>query len=122
MYEASTYLCVSSSECRHFVLDQANLRSKFFSDDEFDGTLRQLFSDNAPKGNFCAGIPVPAARSLEQRETRLTGEDRDCFLRFMRKMLKWEPELRDSAKELAEDEWILKHGVNTDELPRTPPS
>ncbi|KAL4917872.1 kinase-like domain-containing protein [Aspergillus aurantiobrunneus] len=46
---------------------------------------------------------------LEQRETTLEGEDRACFLRFMRKMLQWEPEKRSSAKELAEDEWIRKH-------------
>ncbi|KAG5914186.1 hypothetical protein E4U61_006019 [Claviceps capensis] len=39
----------------------------------------------------------------------LEGEDRDCFLRFMRKMLQWDPEKRRSAKELAEDEWVLKH-------------
>lgn len=50
---------------------------------------------------------------LERRETSLEGEDkkedRECFLRFMRKMLQWEPEKRSSAGELTEDEWILKH-------------
>jgi hypothetical protein len=44
---------------------------------------------------------------LEERETTLEGlEEREAFLRFMRKMLQWEPEKRSSAKELAEDEWI----------------
>ncbi|KAG5969433.1 hypothetical protein E4U56_008335 [Claviceps arundinis] len=75
------------------LLAQANLRSKFFSDE----------------GEFCAGIPIPESRPLEQRESVLEGEDRACFLRFMRKMLQWDPEKRSSAKELAEDEWILKH-------------
>ncbi|KAK7704989.1 hypothetical protein SLS57_010272 [Botryosphaeria dothidea] len=69
------------------LLARAKLRSKFFSDAE--------------------SIP------LERRETTLEGEDkkedRECFLRFMRKMLQWEPEKRSSAGELAEDEWILKH-------------
>ncbi|KAG6099016.1 hypothetical protein E4U31_004584 [Claviceps sp. LM219 group G6] len=74
------------------LLARANLRSKFFSD----------------AGEFCAGIPIPEPRPLEQREMFLKGEDKDCFLRFMRKMLQWEPEKRSSAKELAEDEWILK--------------
>ncbi|KAG6188441.1 hypothetical protein E4U10_005257 [Claviceps purpurea] len=74
------------------LLARANLRSKFFSD----------------AGEFCAGIPIPEPRPLEQRETSLKGEDKDCFLRFMRKMLQWEPEKRSSAKELAEDEWIVK--------------
>lgn len=36
-------------------------------------------------------------------------EDRECFLRFMRKMLQWEPEKRSTASELLDDEWILKH-------------
>ncbi|KAG6111894.1 hypothetical protein E4U13_004546 [Claviceps humidiphila] len=71
-----------------YLLAQANLRSKFFSDE---------------------GIPIPESRPLEQRESVLEGEDRACFLRFMRKMLQWDPEKRSSAKELAEDEWILKH-------------
>ncbi|KAG6092785.1 hypothetical protein E4U14_000546 [Claviceps sp. LM454 group G7] len=75
------------------LLPRANLGSKFFSD----------------IGEFCAGIPIPESKPLEQRETVLEGEDRDCFLRFMRKMLQWDPEKRSSAKELAEDEWVLKH-------------
>ncbi|KAG5934568.1 hypothetical protein E4U60_003789 [Claviceps pazoutovae] len=74
------------------LLARANLRSKFFSD----------------AGEFCAGIPIPEPRPLEQREMFLQGENKDCFLRFMRKMLQWEPEKRSSAKELAEDEWIVK--------------
>lgn len=65
------------------------------------------------KGDFCAGIPVPRTRTLNHREASLQGEenkeDRECFLRFMRKMLQWEPEARSCARELAEDEWILKH-------------
>ncbi|KAH5421516.1 hypothetical protein HBI47_133520 [Parastagonospora nodorum] len=73
------------------LLARANLRSKFFSAD----------------GEFCAGIPIPEPTPLEHRETSLEGEERVCFLRFVRKMLQWEPEKRSSARELAEDEWIL---------------
>ncbi|KAG6127040.1 hypothetical protein E4U38_006518 [Claviceps purpurea] len=75
------------------LLPGANLRSKFFSD----------------VGEFCAGISIPESKPLNQREIVLEGEDRDCFSRFMRKMLQWDPEKRSSAKELAEDEWVLKH-------------
>ena len=61
-------------------------------------------------GEFRAGIPVPTAKSLEDRETNLQDQEgRECFLRLMRKMLQWEPEKRSSAKELAEDGWIRKH-------------
>ncbi|EGP91784.1 unnamed protein product [Zymoseptoria tritici ST99CH_3D7] len=79
------------------LLARANLRSKFFSE----------------QGEFVASGPLPAPRPLEQRETSIQGggdvEDRECFLRFMRKMLQWEPEKRSTARRLADDEWILKH-------------
>lgn len=67
------------------------------------------------QGKFSAGIPSPHPYPLEQRETTLQGEenneDRALFLHFMRKMLQWHPENRSSARELAEDEWILKHST-----------
>lgn len=79
------------------LLARSHLRSKFFS----------------KEGDFCAGIAVPRTRTLDHRESSLQGEenkeDRECFLRFVRKMLQWEPEARSCARELAEDEWILKH-------------
>lgn len=47
---------------------------------------------------------------LEERETTLEGKvEREAFLKFMRKMLQWEPGKRSSAKELAKDEWIHSH-------------
>ncbi|KAH8710405.1 Serine/threonine-protein kinase SRPK [Beauveria bassiana] len=46
--------------------------------------------------------------SLEQRETTLSGEDKADFLRFMSRMLQWEPEKRSSAKSLAQDDWIVR--------------
>lgn len=69
------------------------------------------------KGDFSAGIPISCSRTLEDRETSLQGEkdkeDRKCFLRLMRKMLQWEPENRSCARELVEDEWIVKHTAET---------
>jgi serine/threonine-protein kinase SRPK3 len=61
-------------------------------------------SNNVSKGDFCAGIPIPGPALLKHRLISLEGEDRECFLRFMRKMLQWEPKKRSSARELAEDE------------------
>jgi serine/threonine protein kinase len=79
------------------LLARANFKNKFFSEE----------------GDFAAGIPLPSPRSLEQRVMSLqydgTPEDRACFIRLMRKMLQWEPEKRSSARELADDEWILRH-------------
>jgi serine/threonine-protein kinase SRPK3 len=69
---------------------RGSLRSKFFSD---DGKLRadrdyfSSLSNTEFKGDFCAGIPIPEPAPLEHRLMSLEGEDRECFLRFMRKML-----------------------------------
>lgn len=42
------------------------------------------------------------------RETVFEGEERAKFLRFVGKMLQWEPSARSYAHELVDDEWI--HG------------
>lgn len=52
-------------------------------------------------------IPLPDAVSLEQRESSLQGEGKEKFLAMMLKMLQWDPAKRSSAKELANDEWIM---------------
>lgn len=110
------------------LLARSRLRDKFFSD---QGELYNFFPSPIrtprvllsfpttnfplPQGEFSAGIPLPNSRPLEERETTLRAtednneEDRASFLRFMRKMLQWEPEQRSSARDLAEDEWILRH-------------
>ncbi|KAM3423965.1 hypothetical protein BST61_g1358 [Cercospora zeina] len=81
------------------LLARANLRRKFFSE----------------SGQWSAGIVLPESRSIETRETTLAQcddvDDRKTFLRFMHKMLQWEPEKRCTARELAKDEWIVKHST-----------
>ena len=71
------------------------------------------FPNRRCEGVFSAGIPLPSPRTLEDRETTLEAEenkeDREMFLRLMRKMLQWEPEKRSTPRELAEDEWVVKH-------------
>lgn len=44
--------------------------------------------------------------SLEDAERKLNGEDKTQFLRFIRRMLKWKPEERESAQELLKDSWL----------------
>ncbi|GKZ32517.1 hypothetical protein AbraIFM66950_001986 [Aspergillus brasiliensis] len=75
------------------LLSSGKLRYKFFSDDG-DFLAQSLLGDKSP---------------LEDRETSLEGSDKIPFLRFMRKMLQWDPSKRSSAKELLEDEWIYEH-------------
>ncbi|KAK8102958.1 Serine/threonine protein kinase [Apiospora sp. TS-2023a] len=64
----------------------------------------KFFTD---QGDFRPDILVPSNIPLEERETHLEGENREKFLAMMRKMLQWDPVKRSSAKELAEDEWIM---------------
>ncbi|KAL4879899.1 kinase-like domain-containing protein [Aspergillus karnatakaensis] len=68
-----------------------------------------LFSGQDPefktyRSDLCAGIPVQQHTPLEESETSLEGEEKEMFLRLMRKMLQWEPGKRSSAKELEQDE------------------
>ncbi|RAL16615.1 uncharacterized protein BO97DRAFT_475361 [Aspergillus homomorphus CBS 101889] len=49
---------------------------------------------------------IPAV-SLESKEKRLSGEEKDSFIRFIRSMLRWLPEERKTAKQLLEDPWLL---------------
>lgn len=60
-------------------------------------------------GEFQAGIEVPPRVSLEQLETNLQGSDKTLFLQFVSKMLQWDPNNRQTAKQLLEDEWLKKH-------------
>ncbi|KAJ6140881.1 hypothetical protein N7497_011774 [Penicillium chrysogenum] len=71
-------------------LARGNLTQKFFSQE----------------GDLYAGELVGEHIPLEQRETSLEGEEKEMFLRLMRKMLQWEPEKRSSAMELEQDEWV----------------
>lgn len=57
-------------------------------------------------GDLCARELVGEHIPLEQRETSLEGEEKEMFLRLVRKMLQWEPEKRSSAIELEQDEWV----------------
>ncbi|RMY25836.1 hypothetical protein D0866_11004 [Hortaea werneckii] len=59
------------------------------------------------EGNWIAATPIPE-QTLETREMRLTGKDRDLLLALVRKILKWLPEERPSAEDLYEDEFILQ--------------
>ncbi|KAJ5115187.1 hypothetical protein NUU61_000946 [Penicillium alfredii] len=63
----------------------------------------KFFSED---GEFCAGVSVQGHTPLQERETSLEGQEKEKFLRLVRKMLQWEPEKRSSAKELEQDEWV----------------
>ncbi|KAL9023173.1 MAG: hypothetical protein Q9180_008351, partial [Flavoplaca navasiana] len=47
-----------------------------------------------------------APTSFEESEGNLEGYNKEAFLRFMRKMLQWRPEHRQTAGQLLEDDWL----------------
>ncbi|KAF8993902.1 kinase-like domain-containing protein [Cyathus striatus] len=51
-------------------------------------------------------VPISTEMSLEASEEHLEGEKKIDFLRFLRKMIQWEPEKRSTGNELLEDPWI----------------
>ena len=58
-------------------------------------------------GNWRGVAEVPKD-ALEDAEKRLEGEEKALFLSFAKKMLKWKPEERSSAKELLGDPWLKR--------------
>ncbi|KAH7329486.1 kinase-like domain-containing protein [Stachybotrys elegans] len=61
-------------------------------------------------GNWIAATPIPD-QSLESREIRLEGRDKELLLRLARKILRWLPEDRPSAEDLFEDQFVVQHRV-----------
>lgn len=97
------------------LISQGELRDKFFSSEgKFLTTHGKPWHSNLltliSSGKFLNQELLTASVPLEQRESTLEGTaEREAFLRFMDKMLQWEPSKRSSAKELAEDEWLHSH-------------
>jgi hypothetical protein len=60
-------------------------------------------------GDFRNEIDIPESASLVQQEISLEGERKEMFLAMMNRMLQWDPAQRSSAKELAEDPWIMAY-------------
>ena len=64
------------------------------------------YSEPNPIGQWCGATPLPSATSLEESEENLDGSNKEAFLRFMRRILQWEPERRQTAKQLLQDPWL----------------
>lgn len=94
-------------------LARGNLTQKFFSQEGNPSIYpflsyrkSQVLTTSAILGDLYAGELVGEHIPLEQRETSLEGEEKEMFLRLVRKMLQWEPEKRSSARGLEQDEWV----------------
>lgn len=56
-------------------------------------------------GQWKGQVSVPEL-SLEDSEVYLEGENRRLFLQFMRTMLQWDPDDRQSTFKLLKDPWL----------------
>ncbi|CAK1361676.1 unnamed protein product [Cercospora beticola] len=60
------------------------------------------------QGNWNSEPPIPST-SLEEFVTTITpGEEKDLFLRFVRRLLTWDPHDRATANEIFTDPWLMK--------------
>lgn len=60
------------------------------------------------KGKWIAETPIPD-QTLETRENRLEGKDKELLLALARKILCWLPEERPTAEDLFEDEFLIQY-------------
>ncbi|KAB8208017.1 U4/U6 small nuclear ribonucleo protein PRP4 [Aspergillus parasiticus] len=67
--------------------------------------LSSVFWDN--KGKWKGLAPIPN-QTLESLAINIKGEDKEGFLRWLRRALQWNPDDRPTALELLYDEWMMK--------------
>ena len=58
-------------------------------------------------GTWKGGVEI-ANTSLEDSEEQLSGDNKALFMDFMRKILQWVPEKRQSARQLLDHPWLNK--------------
>ncbi|PGH36283.1 CMGC/SRPK protein kinase [[Emmonsia] crescens] len=61
-----------------------------------------------PEGNWISEPPIPKT-SLEEFVTAIPpGEEKDQFLRFIRKILTWDQEVRATSIDIISDAWLMR--------------
>ena len=63
---------------------------------------------NNTEGEFLYKDLIPGDLDLRDSTPSLQGEEKQLFLEFVGKMLRWVPEDRKTAKELLADPWLLR--------------
>lgn len=87
------------------LLNKGKRSLEFFHEDGEGFPTGTTLSANL-SGQWRDEIPIPNPRTLEQFEENLQGSNKEAFLRFMRKMLQWQPEDRQTANHLLKDDWL----------------
>lgn len=57
-------------------------------------------------GNWIYDYPIPQTSLEEFVTTIAAGEEKDLFLKFIRKILTWDPKARATSDVLVEDQWL----------------
>ncbi|KAJ5562174.1 protein kinase [Penicillium sp. DV-2018c] len=60
------------------------------------------------QGNWISEAPIPKTSFEDFVTTIPPGEEKDQFLRFIRKILTWDPEVRATSYEIILDEWLMR--------------
>ncbi|TPX22045.1 hypothetical protein DIZ76_016012 [Coccidioides immitis] len=60
------------------------------------------------QGNWASEPPIPKTSFEDFVTTIPPGEEKDQFLRFIRKILIWDPKMRANSYELIQDEWMMR--------------
>jgi hypothetical protein len=68
-------------------------------------------------GTWKGDVSSPAT-DLSDQESRPKGEDKALFLKFMRKMLQWEPEDWGGIRDIIEDERLLTNLIESGQVVR----
>lgn len=66
--------------------------------------LQLIFVSCLP-GQWIGSEEIPDI-SLEDSEVYLEGDNKEMFLKFVRRMLRWDPEERPTARDLLTDPWL----------------
>ncbi|OAQ65341.1 CMGC/DYRK protein kinase [Pochonia chlamydosporia 170] len=61
-----------------------------------------------PNGDLKQPELVPDNFDLKNTVSSISGQEKDKFLEFARRMIKWDPEERSTAKELLKDPWLYE--------------
>ncbi|KAI1061532.1 hypothetical protein LB506_011809 [Fusarium annulatum] len=53
-------------------------------------------------------VPAPGDFSFENTISCMSGEEKVRYIRFIKRMVKWSPEERSTARELLDDPWLYE--------------
>jgi serine/threonine protein kinase len=91
------------------MLRKSPLFSTYFDEQGKSASILRLEEISLPGiGNWASEPPIPKTSFEDFVTTIPPGEEKDQFLRFIRKILTWDPEVRANSYELIQDEWMMR--------------